>query len=405
VKRPKFSAEELSRLGPASRAVFYEPEEHSQSTSYPLYLSSNFEYDREIYQRVIDGERHDVNIYSRCGNPTEYRFEEHMARLENADGCIATSSGMAAISTVLFSLLKAGDHVVSDWTTYSSTHEGFDHRWTEFGVQTTFVDSADVDQVKKALKPNTKILYVETIANPIMKVPDLRALATLAHQRGIILVCDNTFASPSVCRPLDFGADIVVESATKFISGHGDALGGVIAWKTGLVKKDYGYDLRWNSLTKLGGAISPFNAWLILRGAQTLPLRMERHCQNAAKLATFMETRHDIRRVWYPGLSSHPQHGICRTQMPSFGAMLAVETESESRGVEVLNALRLCSFAGSLGSVRTTCQVPSTMAFLDVPREQKAMMNIRDGLIRISVGIEDIDDIIDDFARALDANP
>lgn len=397
----KMEEKDLNRLSFDSKAVYFSPEQDSQSISAPIYMSSNFEYDKEIYQRVIDGERKDVNIYTRCGNPSEYKFEDQMKVLEGADDALATASGMAAISTVFFALLKAGDHVIADWTTYSSTHEMLDHRWTDFGIETTFVDTSDIAQVEAAWKENTKLLYVETISNPTMKVPSIKNLVKWAHGKEIVVMCDNTFASTWVSRPLEMGVDIVVESATKFIGGHSDALGGIIAVKYGLLKEDFTYYMRWNSLTKLGGSISPFNAWLLLRGCQTLPLRMERSCENAMKLAKYLEGRKEIRKVWYPGLESHPGHETAKDEMPSFGAMLAFEVETEEMAVDILDATRLISFAGSLGSVRTTCQAPSTMAFLDVPQEQKDAMEIRDGLIRVSMGVENIDDVIADFDQAI----
>lgn len=265
----------------SSLAVFYEPEEHSQSINYPLYMSANFEYGGDTYDRITQGARKDVNIYSRCGNPTEYQFEEHVARLAGGTACLATASGMAAISHALFGVMKAGDHIIADLTTYSSTHEFFDHRACDFGLDVTLVDCTDVDRVRSAIRPETKVLYFEAIANPTMKVPPMADLVALAHEHGIVVICDNTFASPAICRPHDFGVDVVVESATKFIGGHNDAVGGVITQKSDILPSDWLEDVRWNTLNKLGAPISPFNAWLLLRGAQTLALRAERQCQSA----------------------------------------------------------------------------------------------------------------------------
>jgi methionine-gamma-lyase len=351
---------------------------------------------------VLDGERKDVNIYSRCGNPSEYKFEDQMIVIENAEACLATASGMAAIAILMFGMLKGGDHIVSDWTTYSTTHEFLDHRFTDFGVQTTFVDTADINQVAAAIRPNTRMIYCEAIANPTMKVSDIGAIVELAHSKGIAVVCDNTFASPYVFRPHDLGVDFVVESATKWIGGHNDALGGTITMKTGLFPADYMETIRWSTLTKLGGALSPFNAWLLLRGIQTLHVRMDRSCATAMKLAQYLEGHPKVRKVWYPGLESHPQHAIARRQMPLYGGMLCFEVKDEPAAVCVLDALELATFGASLGGVRTTTQAPSTMAFLDVPPEEKARMNIRDGMARVSVGLEDADDLIADFEQALE---
>ncbi len=401
MKDKALNPDELSRLSIDSQSVYYPPDPKSQSISAPIYMSSNYEYDAEIYQRVIDGERKEVNIYSRCGNPSEYKFEDHINVLHAADETLATASGMAAISTVLFALLKSGDHIVADWTTYSSTHEMLDHRLTDFGITTTFVDTVDPVQVEQAFQSNTKLLYLETIANPTMKVSPIPDLVQVAHERSILVLCDNTFASPWVARPMDWGVDIVVESASKFMNGHGDALGGTISIRHGLIDKGFGYDMRWNTLTKLGGALSPFNAWLLLRGIQTLAVRMERACSNALSLARHFSELSEVRAVWYPGLKSHPQYTTAREIIPRFGAMLSFEVCDEATAVKILDSLRLASFAGSLGATRTTCQAPSTMAFLDVPEEQKARMNIRDGLIRVSVGLENIDDLQADFDQAI----
>jgi methionine-gamma-lyase len=394
--------EKREQLSLDSKMVFYPPEPGSMSISDPIYMASNFQYTEELYQRVLDGERKTVNIYSRCGNPSEYKLEDQMCWIEGGDACLATASGMAAIATTLFGLLKAGDHIVSDWTTYSTTHEFLDHRFNEFGVETSFVDTSDVENVRQAIQPNTKIVYFETIANPTMKIPDMEAIIKLAHEKGIIVICDNTFASPYVFRPLDWGVDLCLESATKFIGGHNDALGGTITMKSNILPEDTIEKIRWSTLTKLGGALSPFNAWLLLRGIQTLHLRAERMCQNAMALARHLEKHPKVQRVWYPGLDSHPQHETAKKLMPKFGAMLTFEVGDERKAVKVLDALELCTFGASLGGVRTTTQVPSTMAFLDVPPDQKERMNIRDGMARVSAGVEEANDIIADFNQALE---
>jgi len=391
-----------SKLRFGTKAVYYDPEPSSKSVNYPIFTSSNYQYDEEIYQSIVDGVgRRSVNIYSRCGNPTEYKFEDQMAELAGAKECLATASGMAAISHAIFGLVKAGDHIVSDWTTYSSTHEWFDHRITDYGIKVTFVDTADIKQVEQAITDKTKVIYFETIANPSMKVPAIAPIVELAHRKGIAVVCDNTFASVAVCRPHDFGVDVMVESATKFIGGHNDAVGGVITFNPGLLPENWLENVRWNTLNKWGAALSPFNSWLFLRGLQTLPLRLERQCQNAMTLARFLEGHPKVSRVWYPGLESHPQHEVAKKQMPTFGAMLTFEVGTEKKAVKVLTSLKLCSFAASLGGLRTTTQVPSTMAFLDINAEQKEKMNVHDGMARVSTGIENIDDLKEDFEQAL----
>ena len=384
-----------------SRAVYYPPDQGTNSIGAPLIMSSSFQYDADIYQQVVDGERKSVNIYGRCGNPTEYQFEEQMMMIEGADACLATASGMAAISVALLGLLKSGDHVVCDWTTYSSTHEMLDHRFTDYDIETTFVDTADPDAVRAAIRPNTKIIYFETIANPTMKVAAIPPLVEMAHERDIIVICDNTFASPYVFRPLEWGVDLVVESATKFIGGHSDAIGGAICMKSELLPADFLEKIRWSTMVKLGSPLAPFNAWLLLRGIQTLGVRLARQCQTAATLATHFESHPKVKRVWYPGLASHPQHEVARNQMPDFGGMLTFEVDSADAALTVLTNLELCCFAASLGGVRTTTQIPASMAFLDVPEEQRLQMNIADGMIRVSTGLEDVHDLIADFDEAL----
>jgi methionine-gamma-lyase len=395
------SPEERARLAFASRAVYYPPEPASMSLNAPIYMSNNFQYTADSYQRVVDGERKDVNIYGRCGNPSEYQFEDQMIQIESADACLATASGMAAISVALFGLLKSGDHIVCDWTTYSSTHEMLDHRLTDYGISTTFVDTADIGAVAAAIRENTRVLYFETITNPTMKVPAIRPLVELAHSKGIVVICDNTFASPAVIRPLEWGVDLVLESATKFIGGHNDAIGGTIAMRSELLSPDFLEEIRWNTMVKWGSPLSPFNAWLLLRGIQTLHVRVARQCDTAMKLARYFDAHDKVRRVWYPGLPSHPQHEIAKAQMPDFGAMLTFEVADSAAAVQVLDSLRLATFAASLGSVRTTCQIPATMAFLDIPPEQRAKMQISDGMIRVSVGLEDPGDLMADFNQAL----
>ena len=385
----------------ASKAVYYDPDPETKSLNAPIYLSNNFQYDTETYQQIVDGERTNVNIYGRCGNPSEYALEEQVAVLENSDGCLAVASGMAAVYTTCFALLRSGDHIVSDWTTYSSTHEMFDHRLPDYDIKTTFVDTADIGEVERSLTDRTKIIYFETIANPTMRVAAIPPLIDLAHHHGVLVVCDNTFASPYLIRPLDWGVDVVVESATKFMGGHNDVIGGVIAVKSGRLPVDFLHELRWSSLTKLGGVLSPFNAWMLLRGLQTLPVRMERQCKTAMKLATYLEDHPTVKRVLYPGLVSHPEHQTAKEQMREYGALLTFEVEDSQSAVKVCDALELCAFAASLGSVRTITQIPATMAFLDIPKERREKMNIRDGMIRVSVGLEDPEDIIRDFDQAL----
>ena len=384
-----------------SKAVYYPPDEATCSINAPIITSSSFQYDAEIYQEVVEGARKSVNIYGRCGNPTEYQFEEQMAVIEGADACLATASGMAAISVALFGLLKQGDHIVCDWTTYSSTHELLDHRLTDFGISTSFVDTSDADLVRAAVKPNTKVLYFETIANPTMKVSPIAPLVEVAKKHGLILVCDNTFASPAVMRPLEWGVDLVIESASKFIGGHNDVLGGAICMKSDRLANDFLEQIRWNTMVKWGAPLSPFNAWLLLRGIQTLDVRLERQCKTAAALADFLSGHDKVCQVWYPGHYSHQQHAVATAQMDRPGAMLSFAVADGESALKVADSLELAAFAASLGGVRTTVQIPATMAFLDISPEERLEMGILDGMVRISTGLEDPEDLVADFAAAL----
>ena len=385
----------------ASAAVYQAPDPATGAIAPPIHVSSSFQYDAEIYQEVVAGARETMNIYGRCGNPGERLFQDHLARLEGADAVLATASGMAAVTTAIFGLLKQGDHLVCDWTTYSSTHEFLAHRAPDFGIETTFVDMADEVAVRAALQSNTKALYFEAIANPTMKVVPIAPLARLAEEKGLVLLCDNTFASPAALRPLEHGVDLVIESASKFIGGHNDVIGGAIALKARRLPADFLDKLRWNTMVKWGAPIAPFSAWLLDRGLQTLPLRVERQCANAAALADFLAKHPAVSRVCYPGRPEHPQHAVAKAQMPRFGAMLAFDVGSEPRALQVVTALKLASFAASLGGVRTVTQIPGTMAFLDIPEAERARMGITPGMVRISAGIEGIEDLKADFAAAL----
>lgn len=393
--------EKRAGLDFASKAVYYAPDEATRSINAPMITSSSFQYDAETYREVVAGARKSVNIYGRCGNPTEYQFEDQVAVIESADACLATASGMAAISTALFGLLKQGQHIVCDWTTYSSTHEMLDHRLTDYGIETTFVDTADAGSVRSALRDNTRVIYYETIANPTMKVTPVEPLVDIAREHGAILVCDNTFASPAVMRPLEHGVDLVVESASKYIGGHNDVIGGVICMKSERLPADFLEQIRWNTMVKWGAPLSPFNAWLLLRGIQTLDVRVERQSATGLKLASWLVGHPKVSGVWYPGLATHPHHDLAARLFDRFGGMLTFAVRDGEAALAVAERLELCCFAASLGGVRTTVQIPATMAFLDIPPEERSSMGIHDGMLRISTGLEAPDDLIADFDRAL----
>ncbi|UYO99358.1 aminotransferase class I/II-fold pyridoxal phosphate-dependent enzyme [Oceanotoga sp. DSM 15011] len=389
--------EELKKLKFQSKAVYYSPDPETKSVSEPIYMTSNFQYNKEHYQKIIDGDRESVYIYTRCGNPTERKLEKQIALLEGSEDALVTSSGMAAISTLIMGIVEHGDNIIADRTTYSTSHEFFEEVLPKFGVETKFVNTLDLKEVENAIDEKTKIIYAETIANPIIKLTPIKELGELAHKHGLTYIVDNTFASPRLLRPIELGADFVVESATKFIGGHNDVLGGIIAGNS-----EFLYELRWERLTKFGGTISPFNAWLLLRGLQTMSLRVDKACENALKLAKYLENHPKVEKVSYPGLESHPNHELAKEILPKFGSMINFKVKDEESGVEFLNALKLCCFAGSLGGVRTTLQPPATCAFLDIPEKERNEMGIYMGMIRVSTGIEDIEDIIYDFEQAFD---
>ena len=382
-----------------SKAVYYAPDEGSNSIGAPIFMSSSFHYGADVYQKVVDGERKSVNIYGRCGNPNEYQFEEQMIMIEGADACLATASGMAAISVTLFGLLKSGDHIVCDWTTYSSTHEMLDHRLTDYGISTTFVDTSDADAVKNAIQENTKVLYFESIANPSMKVPDFDALVKIAHEKEVVVVCDNTFASPYVQQPLNHGIDIVLHSATKYLGGHSDLIAGALV----IGKKDDALVSRMaNIVNSLGPITGAFDSYLILRSLKTLAVRMERHCENALAIAKHFESHKEISEVIYPGLSNHPQHDLASKQMKGYGGIISMNIKGGlEKSKSFLERTEIFALAESLGGVESLIEHPALMTHASLPKDRREMIGISDGLVRLSVGLESLDDLVEDIEQAL----
>lgn len=363
----------------------------------PIYQTSTF-----VFKNVDEGARRfagdeDGYIYTRLGNPTETELEEKIAALEGGDMAIATASGMAAISTTLISLLKKGDHIVAGDTLYGCTHSLISGLLPEYGIEVTMVDTSDIDNIEKAMKPNTKVVYIETPANPTLKIVDIKASADIAHKHGAKLVVDNTFMSPYLQRPLEHGADIVVHSATKYLGGHGDLIAGLIIGSKDIIPK-----MKMPYFKDFGGVISPFNAWLLSRGIKTLSVRMERHSENAQKVAEYLERHELIEEVYYPGLEHHPQHELAKKQMDGFGGMMSFELKGGIEAGKVLmNSVKMISLAVSLGCVDSLIQHPASMTHSPVPKEERLKVGITDGLVRLSVGIEDIEDIIADLDQAL----
>lgn len=340
--------------------------------------------------------RHKGYEYSRTRNPTRAALEDNVAALEGARKGFGFASGMAAITTITH-LLKSGDHIVAEENVYGGTVRYFRQIAGEFGVKVDFVDASDAANVRQAMRPETKMVYAETPTNPNLKLSDLTQLADLAHERDALFVVDNTFATPYLQRPHEHGADIVVHSATKYLGGHSDALGGVATTTDDKIAQRLGF-----LSNAMGGILSPFDSWLILRGIKTLPVRMDRHCDNARAVAKFLSEHPKVEKVIFPGLPDHPQHGLAKKQMSDFGGMVSFELAGGERAArEFAQLVHVFTLAESLGAVESLLCHPATMTHASVPKEIRARSGVTDGLLRLSVGIEDADDLIDDLAQAL----
>ena len=365
-----------------------EPDPTTGSVTVPIYQTST--YAQEALGKNKGYE------YARTQNPTRAALERNVAALEGARFGFAFASGMAAIDATL-RLVKAGEHVVVSDNTYGGTARLFTKILANYNVEFSFVDTSDALNVEAAIKQNTKMLFVETPTNPVMIVTDLQEVSEVAHRAGARVVCDNTFMSPYLQRPLEFGVDIVVHSTTKYLNGHSDGVGGIVV----LNNEE---DANWIGFVQNGaGAIlSPFDSWLVMRGTKTLALRMEQHDKSGRAVAAFLEEHPKVGKVYYPGSSSHPQHALARRQQRGFGGMVAFDVGSLAAARTVLETVKLCTLAESLGGVETLISHPATMTHASVDAEKRERLGITDGLVRISVGIEDTDDIIADLDQALD---
>jgi len=335
--------------------------------------------------------------YARTQNPTRAAVEANIAAIEGGKGALAFASGMAAIAAVA-SFLASGDHVVVTDNTYGGTYRYFERILRKYGLEFTYVDTSNLDATAAAFKPTTKLLFVETPTNPVLALTDLAAAAELAHRHGAKLVVDNTFASPAVQRPIEFGADMVLHSTTKYLNGHSDSIGGVVVATADA-------DLDWLQFyqNSAGAILSPFDSWLVLRGTKTLAVRMTQHNANGVALAQFLAAHRKVQKVYFPGLPDHPQHELARRQMNGFGGMLSFDLGSLDAARRLLNQVKLMALAESLGGVETLISHPATMTHASVPIERRQAIGITDGLVRISAGIEDIDDLTEDLSQALDA--
>lgn len=366
----------------------------------PIYQSSTFVFDNAEQGGRRFALEEGGYIYTRLGNPTTTQTEEKLASLEGAEAAMAMSSGMGAITSAIWTLLHSGDHVIAAKTLYGCTYAFLFHGLTRFGIEVEFVDTRDPEEVRKAMRPNTKIVYLESPANPNMFLADITAISEIAHEvEGCKVIVDNTYMTPYLQRPIELGADIVVHSATKYLNGHGDVIAGFVAGT-----KEYIDQVRFVGVKDMTGSVqSPFDSFLVNRGMKTLPLRMEKHCENAQKVAEFLETHQAIDYVTYPGLKSFPQYELAQKQMKLPGAMIAFELKGGlEAGKKLMNSLKLCCLAVSLGDCETLVQHPASMTHSPYTPEEQQAAFITPGMVRLSIGLEDAQDIIDDLAQGLD---
>lgn len=356
----------------------------------PIHLASTFA--RREVEKPTGGYE-----YSRSGNPTRHALEKRLASLEDARFGLAFSSGLAAETVICMTLLKSGGHVIAFDDLYGGTKRLFNRILTNFNIEFSYADARDLKSVKDAIEENTRLIWMETPTNPLMRLCDLEGIAGIGKERGIITVVDNTFMSPFLQRPIDFGIDIVVHSTTKYLNGHSDSVGGAL-----MLSNEELYNMLKFNQNAIGAILSPFDSYMVLRGIKTLALRMERHCQNASDIAKYLESHPKVRKVYYPGLKSHPQHELARRQMKGFGGMLSFEIDGGIKEAKAfLENLKIFSLAESLGGVESLIEHPALMTHASIPKEEREKTGITDSLIRVSVGIEDVDDLKKDLDNAL----
>jgi methionine-gamma-lyase len=364
----------------------------------PIWQTSTFGADSPEHFVELVGSVHPAEFYTRYGNPTHAQVEKLVASLEGGEAALVAGSGMGAIFAAVMCLLEKGDHVVAQRSHYGNTASLFENLLPRWGMERTVVDQTDPENFARAIQPNTKLIYTETPTNPVMTLTDLRAVAEIARARGVVTMCDNTFATPVNQRPIELSIDAVVHSATKYIGGHHDVTAGVVVGSRNFIERAWKFSL------VAGASLSPFDSWLLLRGLRTLGLRVERHNQNALALARFLETHAKVERVNYPGLESHPQHALARRQMSGYTGVLSVELRGGYEAAEkLITSLRLGKYAASLGGYETLLVHPAAMWAKALTAEQRAAMGVGDNLVRVSVGLEDERDLVRDFAQALEA--
>lgn len=384
-----FDFDTLAVRGGIERSQFGE---HSEA----LYLTSSFVFENAAQAAARFSGEIEGNVYARFSNPTVSAMQQRLAALEGAEGCVATASGMSAILSLAMACLQAGDHVVASMGLFGATQQLFGTILARFGIQTTFVPATDLDAYEAAVRSNTKLFFIETPSNPLTEVIDIAAVAEVAHRAGAILAVDNCFCTPALQRPLDLGADVVVHSATKYLDGQGRVLGGAVAGKRSIVDEVLKF------LRTAGPSISPFNAWIILKGLETLRIRMEAQSASALELASWLEQQPGVRRVFYPGLPSHPQHALAMRQQRAGGAIVSFELEGgRERAWQVVDATRLISITANLGDTKSTITHPASTTHGRITAEARAAAGIGEGLLRIAVGLESVEDLKRDLERGL----
>ncbi len=391
-------SEEFDEWGFDTRAVRAGQHRTNEGeNSEPIFLTSSYVFKSAQEAAARFSGAQPGNIYSRFTNPTVRAFEERLAALEGGEKCVATASGMAAILSTCLALLKSGDHIVSSRNVFGPTILLFNNYLAKFGIETTYVSLTDYGAWEKAIKPNTKLLFLETPSNPLTEIADIARLAKLAHAKGCLLVVDNCFCTPALQLPLKLGADIVVHSATKYLDGQGRCVGGAVVGNRELVgEKVYGF------IRTCGPSLSPFNAWVFLKGLETLSLRVKAHSANALALAQWLEQQPRVKRVYYPGLVSHPQHTLAKQQQSGFGGIVSFELAGgKDAAWRLIDNVRVISITANLGDTKSTITHPATTTHGRLSPEQRAEASIGDGLVRISAGLEDMEDIKKDLARGI----
>jgi cystathionine beta-lyase/cystathionine gamma-synthase len=380
---------ETSQLGFSTRAVHdgQPPDPLTGAVNVPLYLSSTYAQEEIGKDKGYD--------YSRAGNPTRSALEVSLASLEGGTSAHVFGSGMAAI-LALVALFKSGDHVICGENVYGGVPRLFNQIIANYGIEFTYVDTSDAENVRRAIRPNTRLVHIETPTNPLMTLTDIRAVADVCHEQGIELSVDNTFLSPYFQRPIELGADIVMHSTTKFLNGHSDGLGGVLVVTKPEHKEKFDFVEK-----AMGGILSPFESWLVLRGVKTLAVRMRQHDASGRAVAGFLEGHPKVSKIFYPGLASHPQYELAKRQQTGFGSLMTVDLGSKEKANTFLKRLRVCTLGESLGGVETLVSHPASMTHAAIGAEGRAKIGLTDGMVRLSIGIEDVEDLIADIDQAL----